>query len=303
MRFSKARRKVLEDFARMVMNREKCLNGKNCPEAWPVPVPGVMDHGALTGLADDDHPQYLLASGARALTGHWDVGGFRIENLGAPLAVGDALRVGDFNEVLKAIQKHLGVFWFNNNWLPSGMIANGVTGSGSISWSDAYVSIWTGATSGSYAYVKKDAWGISGAYSWDNKRYFGVHVYFSTYSAQYIHVVTGFLNLAGSSTNTFRHIGFKLINGDLYGTVSDGTTEATLPLETLTTSVRRRLECVLDPGVECRFYVDGVNQGAIATNLPAGTIRANNMLYAYVYNTEAANKYFYIYESRTLQEE
>jgi len=31
---------------------------------------GVTDHGLLTGLTDDDHPQYLLASGARALAGN-----------------------------------------------------------------------------------------------------------------------------------------------------------------------------------------------------------------------------------------
>ncbi len=31
------------------------------------------DHGALTGLGDDDHPQYLLASGARALAGNLSV--------------------------------------------------------------------------------------------------------------------------------------------------------------------------------------------------------------------------------------
>lgn len=30
---------------------------------------GVTDHGALTGLADNDHPQYLLRSGAAAMTG------------------------------------------------------------------------------------------------------------------------------------------------------------------------------------------------------------------------------------------
>ncbi len=28
--------------------------------------PGVTDHGELTGLSDDDHPQYLLANGSRA---------------------------------------------------------------------------------------------------------------------------------------------------------------------------------------------------------------------------------------------
>jgi len=31
---------------------------------------GVSDHGALTGLEDDDHLQYLLADGTRRMTGH-----------------------------------------------------------------------------------------------------------------------------------------------------------------------------------------------------------------------------------------
>jgi len=30
---------------------------------------GREDHGELSGLEDDDHPQYLLASGIRAMTG------------------------------------------------------------------------------------------------------------------------------------------------------------------------------------------------------------------------------------------
>lgn len=33
----------------------------------------VADHGALTGLADDDHTQYILVTGARAFTGGWSV--------------------------------------------------------------------------------------------------------------------------------------------------------------------------------------------------------------------------------------
>lgn len=37
-------------------------------------VAGVTDHGALAGLVpDDDHTQYLLADGTRALTGDWTV--------------------------------------------------------------------------------------------------------------------------------------------------------------------------------------------------------------------------------------
>jgi hypothetical protein len=38
----------------------------------------VTDHGDLTGLADDDHTQYLLHNGTRALTADWDAGSFEI---------------------------------------------------------------------------------------------------------------------------------------------------------------------------------------------------------------------------------
>jgi len=40
------------------------------------------DHGALTGLGDDDHTQYLLVDGTRAMTGSLNMDGFDIVNLG-----------------------------------------------------------------------------------------------------------------------------------------------------------------------------------------------------------------------------
>jgi hypothetical protein len=40
------------------------------------------DHGGLTGLGDDDHLQYLLIDGTRAMTGNLDMDGFDINNLG-----------------------------------------------------------------------------------------------------------------------------------------------------------------------------------------------------------------------------
>jgi hypothetical protein len=39
------------------------------------------DHGDLGGLTDDDHTQYLLASGSRAMSGNLDLGGNDIDNL------------------------------------------------------------------------------------------------------------------------------------------------------------------------------------------------------------------------------
>ncbi len=41
-----------------------------------------LDHGLLLGLADDDHTQYLLADGTRALAGNWSLGGFNLTNGG-----------------------------------------------------------------------------------------------------------------------------------------------------------------------------------------------------------------------------
>lgn len=42
----------------------------------------VVDHGSLLGLGDDDHTQYLLASGARAMAGNLNMGTNNITNVG-----------------------------------------------------------------------------------------------------------------------------------------------------------------------------------------------------------------------------
>jgi len=42
----------------------------------------TTDHGSLLGLSDDDHTQYLLASGARAMAGSLDMGTNAITNVG-----------------------------------------------------------------------------------------------------------------------------------------------------------------------------------------------------------------------------
>ena len=41
----------------------------------------VADHGSLSGLLDDDHPQYLKTDGTRALTGDLDLGNNSINNI------------------------------------------------------------------------------------------------------------------------------------------------------------------------------------------------------------------------------
>ena len=52
----------------------------------------VTAHGALSGLANDDHPQYLRTDGSRTLGGNWSAGAHRITNLAAATSPGDAVR-------------------------------------------------------------------------------------------------------------------------------------------------------------------------------------------------------------------
>lgn len=52
---------------------------------------GVTDHGALTGLGDDDHPHYFLADGSRPMAGNLNAGGNLITNLAAGTTDGEAV--------------------------------------------------------------------------------------------------------------------------------------------------------------------------------------------------------------------
>jgi len=38
----------------------------------------TTDHGEMTGLADDDHPQYLFQDGSEEMAGDWDAGSYGI---------------------------------------------------------------------------------------------------------------------------------------------------------------------------------------------------------------------------------
>lgn len=63
----------------------------------------ALDHGALTGLGDDDHTQYILANGTRAFTGAQSMGGFKITNLANPTVGTDAVNL----QTLQAYQEGL----------------------------------------------------------------------------------------------------------------------------------------------------------------------------------------------------
>jgi len=61
----------------------------------------ISDHGNLNGLADDDHTQYYLIDGTRALTGDLDVGSNNIINIID--ADTESLTNQDYNEAVNSI--------------------------------------------------------------------------------------------------------------------------------------------------------------------------------------------------------
>jgi len=122
-------------------------------------------------------------------------------------------------------------------------------------------------------------------------------------SDQYIHIVTGSVYSYMYAENIHRHVGYKIINATLYGTVANGTNESTLEIETLPMGAWRTLDVIFTPGVEARFLVDGVDKGTITTNLPSGTTHASSLFRASIYNTIAGGRSFHITEVRSLQEE
>jgi len=192
------------------------------------------------------------------------------------------------------------VKWLNNNWLPSGMMANSVSGSGAIGWWSSALVLVTGSTALSSARVWKVAlppigWG-------DRRRYFAVRTRFLDVGDMYLHLVHGGISDLAASANTARHVGFKVVGNVLYGTVADGTAESTLTIETLAAGVGRLLEAVLFPGVEARFWVDGVDKGALTTNLPSGGTDSHLLLNCSIYNTAAVNKRFEVHDVRVVVE-
>jgi hypothetical protein len=89
--------------------------------------------------------------------------------------------------------------------------------------------------------------------------------------------IRGYLTTDGNTTfpsDTHDHFGFKLIGGlslTIFGSVADGTTESTVSLDVgtyVTGKQLLRLKAVLTRGTDCKFYINGVLKGTIATHLP-----------------------------------
>ncbi|KKN75850.1 hypothetical protein LCGC14_0375580, partial [marine sediment metagenome] len=92
-------------------------------------INGLLDHGLLLGLADDDHSQYLLTDGTRDLTGNWTISsnsitltnGNVILTNGGISAFGNIL-ITDNNLILTLGDIELGNAPFPNCWTNAGVL-------------------------------------------------------------------------------------------------------------------------------------------------------------------------------------
>lgn len=67
---------------------------------------GSIDHGALSGLADDDHTQYILVDGTRAFSADQSMGGNRLTSVANPTAAQDATTKAYVDAVAVGLRPH-----------------------------------------------------------------------------------------------------------------------------------------------------------------------------------------------------
>lgn len=145
---------------------------------------------------------------------------------------------------------------------------------GSISVLTPHVQFASGSSTGNYAYLRTK-------HSWRNLIDTGklLSVEFlvnylgdTTTQTTYFHITSS----SSLPSETAHHFGFKLAGGsgqDIYASNGDGTnsnvadTGANIP----TGYQRTRLRVVLNPGTDCKFYVNDVLKRTHTTNLPTQT--------------------------------
>ena len=71
------------------------------------------------------------------------------------------------------------------------------------------------------------------------------------------------------TSDTGHHLGFKIVNADIYATNSDGTTERSTDtaINLGTGNQMTLLKLVFDPGTDCKFYVNNVLKATHTDNL------------------------------------
>lgn len=141
-------------------------------------------------------------------------------------------------------------------------------GTGSYSVSRDGVTLASGATQFSEAQlVKGYSGGANTSFLWTKKRSVKFQFSVSAITNQNVYIATG--SIDGVTDN---HFGIYIENAAIYGTCANGTTQTTTTLSTnAVAGTRYTFEVVFTPGVDVKYYLDGVLKGTATTNLPSGS--------------------------------
>jgi len=166
---------------------------------------------------------------------------------------------------------------------------------GSITVDGLIVSLQTGATINTIVGISKTPNWCTSDFTWNKRRKFKTRIYLESATKQTLWVISG-------SKDTSCHVGFKVVDNKLYGTVADGTSESTVELLTIQAGYDYILECLFTPEEKCVFTVkycsSWVNSACVEaevtkeviTNLPSEASDSAKIINVNLKNTEAANK-------------
>jgi len=256
------------------------------PDIWGTLPKSAIDNETIEEAIErliaehDEDPEAHLAAGGSLNEHKTD----EVIDHPADSVVGDKIPEGEEIHVAGSFDR-LDFHWFCLFESLSGFY-QGTYELGSISLDPSYVELSTGATQYGYAYMLKMA-DISNVFTWDKKRKFKTRVYFSANSDQLFYFALG--NTQNIPSTKF--IGFKIDNGDIYAAVSDGSSETTEDTGiNVSATTAYDFEVILTPGVDAKFYIDGVLKATISTGLPSGTVDANVFFTAFLQTMASADK-------------
>lgn len=145
---------------------------------------------------------------------------------------------------------------------------DGFTVSGGVTIAGDIVKVTTAGSGADNQYIAKYLSLQIATPSWDKPRRFKTKVQLRDDANQTGYIIMG-------QVGTARHVGFKVVDNDLYSSVGNGTAEANaLLIENFTAVESYVLEAILEPGVQARFIVDGVEYAPVTSGLPSGTVSA-----------------------------
>jgi len=165
---------------------------------------------------------------------------------------------------------------------------DGYIKSAGVSFLNDYVELLTAASSSDLQYLKKRFPIAIFGMSWDKNH--DLEFTFSTDALHNIEVV-----ICAGDVGIKRHIGIKIASSNVLGTVGNGTTETTVGLGAVDPTAGLVARIVFTTGEKCEFYINGVLEGTISTNLPTGVTDAHFVVNAYVKTLENVSHALYLY--------